>query len=358
MPRPVTEPIYLSTTYRRNPDGSYDDGYIYSRADNPNRRTLEKQLAELEGGETAYAFSSGMAAIQAMFLALKTGDHILIPDDAYYNVRLLLDEVMTQWGLQHSIVDMSDTAAIRAACRPATKLIWLETPSNPQLKLTDISAVVDIAGSVGAKVAVDNTWPTPIHQRPLDLGADFVVHSSTKYFGGHSDVLGGALVAKVNDQMAEKIGRIQHVGGAVPSPMDCYLVSRGLQTLGLRVRRQSATAGELATYLYGHPEIEDVRYPGLESHPQHALARIQMKDGFGAMLSVLVKGDGQRAREVANTLNHFTLATSLGGVESLVEHRRSVEGPGSLTPDNLLRLSIGIEPVDTLIADWQHALKG
>lgn len=357
MPKPVAQAIYLSTTYERNPDGSYEDGYIYSRADNPNRRTLEKQLAKLEVGAVAFAFSSGMAAVQAMFLSLKTGDHVLIPDDVYFNVRLLLDEVFADWGLTYTVVDMSDTAAIQAARKPTTKLIWLETPSNPQLKLSDIKVICSLAESIGAKVAVDNTWPTPIHQLPFELGADFIIHSSTKYFGGHSDVLGGVLIAREESVATKKIGRIQHVGGAVPNPMDCYLISRGLQTLDLRVRKQSESAAVLAKFLEEHPEVEKVRYPGLKSHPQHTLALEQMKDGFGGMLSVLIKGDAARTVHVANELKYFTLATSLGGVESLIEHRKSVEGPDSSTPDNLLRLSIGIEPVETLINDWEHALK-
>ncbi|NJC25529.1 trans-sulfuration enzyme family protein [Neolewinella antarctica] len=356
MPKPVAQPVYLSTTYHREPDGSYADGYVYSRADNPNRRQLEGELAALEGGEAALAFASGMAAIHALFLSLKTGDHLLLPDDVYYNVRLLLDEVMHDWGLTYTAVDMTDQEAVRAAIRPSTRLIWLETPSNPQLKVTDIRAVVELAMSVGAKVAVDNTWPTPIHQRPFDLGADYVVHSTTKYFGGHSDVLGGCLIVKSVDDSWAKIKRIQHVGGAVPSPLDCYLVSRGLRTLRLRVLTQSASALALARYLEAHEQIERVIYPGLASHPQRAVAASQMENGYGAMLSVLVAGDAARANAVSHRLEHFSVATSLGGVESLVEHRKSVEGPASETPENLLRLSVGVEPVAELIADWEHAL--
>jgi len=356
MPKPVTPPIHLSTTYVRNADGSYADGYVYTRADNPNRRQLEKELADLEGGAAAFAFSSGMAAIHATFLSLKTGDHLLIPDDVYYNVRMLLDEVMADWGLTYTAVDMSDLAAVGGAFQNNTRLVWLETPSNPQLKITDIAAVCALAAGYGAKVAVDNTWPTPIHQRALLLGADYVIHSTTKYFGGHSDVLGGALVARLADPQTDKIKRIQHVGGAVPNPLDCYLISRGLRTLRLRVETQSRSAQRLAEALERHEQIERVIYPGLPSHPDHAVASKQMTNGFGAMLSVLVRGNAERANRVSHALQHFTVATSLGGVESLVEHRRSVEGPNSQTPVNLLRLSIGVEPVEELIRDWEHAL--
>ncbi|OAV44363.1 PLP-dependent aspartate aminotransferase family protein [Lewinella sp. 4G2] len=353
---PVTPPIHLSTTYLRNPDGTYENGYVYSRAGNPNRQALEEQLAELEGGAYALAFSSGMAAIQSLFLALKTGDHLLLPDDVYFNVRLLLDEVMADWGLTYTAVDMTDLQAIEDALQQNTRLVWLETPSNPQLKVTDIAAVCSLVDDRDIRVAVDNTWPTPIHQLPFALGADYVVHSTTKYMGGHSDVLGGALIAKQEDDWAAKLRRIQHVGGAVPSPMDCYLVSRGLQTLRLRVQAQTTSAHQLATFLEGHDEIEAVLYPGLPSHPQHDVAKKQMREGFGAMLSVLVRGDAKRAMSVAAKLQHFAVATSLGGVESLVEHRKSVEGPASATPNNLLRLSVGVEPVATLIEDWEQAL--
>ena len=357
MPKPVVPPLHLSTTFRREPDGSYTDGYVYTRADNPNRRALEQQLAELCGGSTALAFASGMAAIHALFQTLKSGDHVLIPDDVYYNVRRLLDGVMQPWGLSYTAVDMTDLAAIKGAIQPNTKLIWVETPSNPQLKVTDIKAVCKLGEAAGAKIGVDNTWATPILQRPLELGADYVVHSSTKYFGGHSDVLGGAIVVRDDEEVVDRLRRVQHFGGAVPSPFDCYLVSRGLQSLRLRVLQQSRSAATLADYLDKHPAVEQVLYPGLKDHPGHETTNEQSTGlGYGAMLSVCVKGGADTANQVAERLQHFQTATSLGGVESLVEHRRSVEGPDSLTPNNLLRLSVGIEPVEALVADWERGL--
>ncbi|MEM1324496.1 MAG: PLP-dependent aspartate aminotransferase family protein [Bacteroidota bacterium] len=350
---PVSAPIYLSTTYERAEDGSYYDGLIYSRNDNPNRHILEKSVAQLENGALAYAFGSGMAAIHAVFQALESGDEVLLPEDVYYNVRLLFQSVFERWGLKMQTADFTSISAIEAAIHPETKLIWMETPSNPQLQITDIRAVVELAETKGILTAVDNTWATPVLQRPLDLGADISMHSSTKYFGGHSDVLSGLLVLKSENELAERIHRIQKLSGGVPSPFDCWLVARGIQTLHLRVKAQSATAMKLSTFLHHHPQIEQVNYPGLPSHPQHDIAKRQMQGGFGGMLSVLTKGD---AMNISNRLQHFTSATSLGGVESLVEHRRSVEGEGSATPENLLRLSIGLEAVEDLIADWEQAL--
>lgn len=354
--RPVSTPLYLSTTYHRNPDGTYNHDYLYSRADNPNRRTLEKAIAELENGANCCAFASGMAAISAVFQSLETGDHVLIPDDVYFNVELLLREVMQRWGLSYTAVNMADLKAIKGAWQPTTRLIWLETPSNPQLKLTDIAAVCHFAKAANALVAVDNTWPTPVLTRPLELGADVVVHSTTKYFGGHSDVLGGCVVLKTENELAQRIQTIQKYGGGVPSPFDCWLITRGIQTLALRVKAQTQTAQVLAEFLEAHPAIERVIYPGLPSHPQYALAQRLMPSGCGAMLAVLVKGGAERADQVAQSLMLFTVATSLGGVESLIERRKAVEGPASSTPDNLLRLSIGLESAADLINDWTEAL--
>ncbi len=358
MPKPVVPPIYLSTTYRREADGSYRGGYVYSRAGNPNRSALEDQLTSLEAGAAAFAFASGMAGVQALFLSLRTGDHVIVPDDVYFNVILLLEEVMTDWGLTYTAVDMQDHEAVRNAIRPTTRLIWLETPSNPQLKITDLAAIVDLAHQAKLLVAVDNTWPSPIHTRPLKLGADYVIHSTTKYMAGHSDVLGGALIAREANGASERIGKIQRFGGAVPSPLDCYLVSRGLASLELRVQRQSGTALYLAERLSGHPAVEEVLYPGLPSHPAHAVAARQMEHGFGGMLSLRIRGNAEKARQFATDLEHFTQATSLGGVESLIEHRKSVEGPNSSTPDNLLRLSIGLEAPDVLLKDLLQNLGG
>jgi len=353
---PVSTPIYLSTTYVRNPDGGYNDDFVYSRADNPNRRLLETSLATLEGGDHAFAFSSGMAAVNAIFQSLAPGDHALLPDDIYFNIYLLAEEVYRRWGLEFTLVNMSDPDAVKGALRENTKLVWLETPSNPQLKITDIDAVVQIAHTREAMVVVDNTWPTPVLQKPLEFGADLVMHSTTKYFGGHSDVLGGCVIVKENPKVAERIKKIQALSGGVPSPFDCWLIARGIQTLHLRITQQNRSAEQLVTFLDQHPMIEKVNYPGLSSHPGHEIAKKQMS-GFGAMLSVLVKGDGQKAMDISNRLELFTTATSLGAVESLVEHRKSVEGLNSKTPENLLRISVGLEHIDDLIHDWKRALE-
>lgn len=352
----VSVPIYLSTTFVRNEDGSYNNDFLYTRSNNPNRQILEKSLALLEGGKKCYTFSSGMAAISAIFQSLSPGDHILIPDDVYYNVYLLLTEVFERWGLKFSIVDMSNKNEVIAAINDDTKLIWVETPSNPQLKITDIEQISKVAKNNNILLAVDNTWLTPVLVKPLELGADIVMHSTTKYFGGHSDVLGGCVILKEDNETAQKISDIQSLSGGVPSPFDCWLISRGIQTLHLRVTAQTKTAKKLAKFLENHPQIEKVNYPGLKSHTQFEIAKKQMKNGYGAMLSVLIKGNAETANQVANKLKIFTTATSLGGVESLVEHRKSVEGVNSNTPENLLRVSIGLENIDDLIEDWNQAL--
>jgi cystathionine gamma-synthase len=352
----VVPPIYLSTTFEREADGSYHHEYVYSRADNPNRKLLESSLAALENGAVAISFASGMAATTALFQSLKTGDHLIVPNDAYYATNVLVTEVFTQWGLESTRVDMTDLEQIKQAIRPNTKLIWIETPSNPELKITDIEATVNLAHEHGAILAVDNTWATPVMQRCLDLGADVVMHSTTKYFSGHSDVLSGALIFKESGVLSDKIRTIQRLTGGVPSPFDCWLVTRGIKTLPLRVKAQTATAMKLAEYLSQHPQIEVVHYPGLTSHPQHKVAKKQMTGGFGAMLSVQIKGDAQNAMALTGRLKLFTTATSLGGVESLIEHRKSVEGADSPSPENLLRISVGIEDIEDLIEDWRVAL--
>lgn len=352
----VTQPIYLTTTFEREADGSYAHGYVYSRLDNPNRKQLEESLALLENGNKAFAFASGMAAINAVFQSLQTGDHVIIPDDAYYAAEILLKEVYQRWGLQMTKADMSNADEVQKAVQPNTKLIWLETPSNPLLKISDIETVASVAHKAGALCVVDNTWATPVIQLPLNLGADAVMHSTTKYFGGHCDVLGGVLIIKNNEELAQRISSIQTKGGAVPSPFDCWMISRGIKTLSLRVKAQTENAKQLAQYLSTHPNIEMVNYPGLIIHPQHNVAAKQMKGGFGAMLSVQLKGDAKNAMQLTGKLKLFTTATSLGGVESLVEHRQSVEGPFTKTPVNLLRVSVGLEHIDDLIEDWKQAL--
>jgi cystathionine gamma-synthase len=352
----VVPPIYLSTTFEREADGSYNHEYVYSRADNPNRKLLESSLVLLENGAVAVSFASGMAATAALFQSLKTGDHLIVPNDAYYATNVLVAEVFTQWGLESTRVDMTDLEQIKHAIRPNTKLIWIETPSNPELKITDIEATANLAHQHGAILAVDNTWATPVMQRCLDLGADVVMHSTTKYFSGHSDVLSGALIFKESGNLSDKVKTIQRLMGGVPSPFDCWLITRGIKTLPLRVKAQTETAMKLAEYLSQHSEIEAVHYPGLSSHPQHEIAKRQMTGGFGAMLSVQIKGDAKNAMAVTGRLKLFTTATSLGGVESLIEHRKSVEGPDSPTPDNLLRISVGLENIEDLIEDCRIAL--
>jgi cystathionine gamma-synthase len=353
---PVSTPIYLSSTYKRNEDGSYNNDFVYSRTNNPNRAIVEKSIAQLESGKFAFAFSSGMAAVSSVIQSLKYGDHILLPDDIYYAIKKLMDEVFAQWGITYDLVDMTNLHSIEKFIKPSTSLIWIESPSNPQLKISDIKAISAIAHNSNAICVVDNTWSTPVFQNPLKLGADIVVHSSTKYFGGHSDVVGGCIVLN-DEKKADKIKSIQNLSGAIPSPFDCWLIARGIQTLHLRVTKQAENAFKLAEYLESHPKIEKVLYPGLESHPQHLIAKKQQHYGFGAMLSVLIKGTIEETIIISTKLKYFTLATSLGGVESLVEHRKSVEGENSPTPNNLLRISVGIENIDDLIDDWKNVLQ-
>ncbi|NNJ11727.1 aminotransferase class V-fold PLP-dependent enzyme [Chloroflexales bacterium ZM16-3] len=353
----VIPPIYLSTTFERAEDGSFPHGYIYTRSGNPNRTMLERCLADLEGGAECAAFSSGQAAAMAVFQVLRPGDHVVAPDDAYHGVTRLLRELMAPWGLEYTQVDMDDPQNVRAAMRPSTRLVWVESPSNPLLKVADIAAITEIAHAAGALCAVDNTWATPVLQRPLDLGADLAIHATTKYLGGHSDVLGGAVVAREAGPFFERVRFIQGNGGAVPAPFDCWLVLRGIRTLAYRVRAHAEHAMRVAQFLAAHPQIERVYYPGLASHPGHAVAARQMR-GFGGMLSVEVRGGQAAAMGVAARVKIFTRATSLGGVESLIEHRASVEGPESKTPQSLLRLSIGLEHPDDLIADLAQALGG
>ena len=348
-------PIYLTTTFERAADGSFPHGYIYTRNGNPNRTMLETCLAALEGGAGAAAFGSGLAATQAILQCLRPGDHVVAPDDAYHGVTRLLREIMAPWGLEFTRVDMSDPANVRAAIRPGTRLVWVETPSNPLLKVADIAAIAAVAHDAGARCAVDNTWATPFQQRPLELGADIVLHSTTKYLGGHSDVLGGAVVWRADDDLAERLRFIQVNAGAAPSPFDCWLLLRGIQTAAYRVRAHAENAAKVVAFLAGHPRIERVHYPGLAAHPGHAVAARQMR-GFGGMLSVEVRGGEPAAMALAARLNIFTRATSLGGIESLVEHRASVEGPESTTPPGLLRISVGLEHADDLIDDLRQAL--
>ncbi|MEO8044320.1 MAG: aminotransferase class I/II-fold pyridoxal phosphate-dependent enzyme [Spartobacteria bacterium] len=349
----VMAPIHLSTTFERAKDGSFP-GFNYTRTDNPNRAALEIALAQLEGGAASAAFSSGVAAAMSVFQTLSPNDHVIAPVEAYYGVQKVLRDLFGRWQLAADFVDMTDLDAVQKAVRKETKLIWVETPSNPTTKLTDLAAMAEIAHAASALLVCDNTW-SPVIQRPIDLGADLVMHSTTKYIGGHSDVLGGAIVARRADDFFKRLREIQGVGGAVPAPFDCWLVHRGIQTLPWRMRAHSENAMRVAQFLESHPQVTRVHYPGLAAHPQHALARRQMSL-FGGMVSCEIKGNRARAMAVPNETRVFTRATSLGGVESLIEHRQSIEGPDTRTPDTLLRLSIGLEHADDLIADLDRAL--
>jgi cystathionine gamma-synthase len=353
----IAAPVFLTTTFERALDGTYPKGHMYSRNSNPNRTALEKGLAALEGASRGFAFGSGLAAVNAVFQCLKSGDHILLPEVGYYASYKLAEEILGPWGLEVTQVDMTDLAKVEKAIQKNTKLLWAETPANPMLSITDIKGLATIAKKHSLKLGVDNTLGTPILQNPLSLGADFVMHATTKYIGGHSDIMGGAVLVKEDDDWAKRIERVQILMGATPNPLDCYLLARGLKTLPLRMREHSATALELAKRLEKHPKVEKVHYPGLESHPQHTLAKAQMNQGFSGMIALQVKTGETETRDMAGKLQLFQQATSLGGVESLVEHRKSIEGPQSTTPGNLLRFSIGLEHVDDLWADLEQALQ-
>ena len=352
----VAPPIHLSTTFERQADGGYPTGYEYRRDGNPNRNALEECACALEEGQAAASFSSGSVATMTLFQALSPGDHVIAPDDLYFGVRQLLRDVFTPWGLEVTFVDMTDVSQTQRAVRRNTKLILAETPSNPQIKVTDIQKTAEIAHEADAYFVCDNTMATPILQRPLDLGADFVIHSTTKYLGGHDDVMGGIVVAKEENDLFQRIRRLQKTGGAIPSPFDCWLTLRGIQTLPYRMRAHSENAVRVARFLNDHPAIEKVLYPGLASDAGYNIASQQMSL-FGGMMSVQVKGGRDRAMNVAARVRVFTRATSFGGPHSLIEHRASVEEPGTRTPDNLLRLAIGLENADDLVEDLAQALE-
>jgi cystathionine gamma-synthase len=353
----VAPAIHPSTTFEREADGSFPHGHIYSRSSAPNRSALEAALTALEGGAAAVAFASASAATAAVFQSMAPGDHVVAPSDAYFGTGKLLRDVFAGWGLQSTFVDMTDLRAVETAVRPTTKLVWAESPSNPLWKVADLARLAAIAKAAGARFVVDNTTATPILQSPFKHGADVIVHATTKYLGGHTDVLGGILVARERGPWLDRLRLLQTSGGAVPSPFDCWLVLRGIRTLPYRVRAQSAHALQIATFLASHPRVEAVHYPGLASHPGHDVATRQMSS-FGGMLSVQVRGGADAAMAVAAKVRLFTRATSFGGTESLLEHRASIEGPGSTTPPNLLRVSIGLEHPDDLIADLAQALGG
>jgi cystathionine gamma-synthase len=352
----VREPIHLSTTFERGPDGAYPTGYFYSRSGNPNRTALEQALAALEGGTDAVAFASGSAATLAVFSLAAPGQRIVCASDCYHGTAKQLRELLPRWGAAVEFVDTTDLAAVERALQPGAALLWVETPSNPLLRISDIAALAGLAHARGALFGCDNTFASPVLQQPLALGADLVMHSTTKFLGGHSDVLGGVVVVREPGETLGRLREFQGAGGGVPSPFDCWLLLRSLATLPLRVRAQSAGALAIARFLERHPGVERVHYPGLESHSGHALAARQMRDGFGAVVSLQVPGDAAQAMAVAARVRLFRRATSLGGVESLIEHRASMEGPATRTPPNLLRLAVGLEHPDDLLADLAQAL--
>ncbi len=350
----ITPPLVMSTTFERATDGSFPSGFSYGRTDNPVRRALEECIAALEGGGHAFCFASGSAAVTATFSLLKPGEHLLAPAECYHGTLSQVRSLFATHGIEFDLFEARDASNLQVQVKANTRLIWVETPSNPLLGVSDIAAIARVAHAGGARLAVDSTFATPLAQRPLDLGADLVVHSTTKYFGGHSDVTGGAIIVR-NAGLAKELVNLQVLGGAVPSPFDCWLIRRSIATLPIRFRTQSETAGQIAEYLAQSLNVERVFYPGLPTHSTHELACRQMRY-HGAIVSFCVPGGAPEALSVAARLELFTRATSLGGIESLVEHRASIEGPTTRTPQNLLRLSIGLEHVDDLIADLAQAL--
>jgi len=352
----VTPAIHTSTTFERSADGSFPSGYAYIRDANPNRKALEEAMARLEGGASAIAFASGMAATMAVLQTLTPGDHVIAPMDAYFGTATLLRDHFSPWGLEASFVDMTNLAAVQAAVKPNTRLVWTETPSNPTIAVTDLKGIAEIAKAAGAMSACDNTWATPFLQQPFALGVDLVMHSTTKYLSGHCDVMGGIVVTRAAGVQAERLRAVQSHGGAVPSPFDSWLVLRGIRTLPWRMRAHCSNAAAVAGFLSEHPRVERVHYPGLRSDPGYAVASVQMA-APGGMVSFVVPDGRTRAFEVAGRLKLFTRATSLGGPESLVEHRASIEGSATRAPEGLLRLSIGLEHADDLIADLRQALE-
>ncbi len=352
----VIPPIVLSSTYQRGSDGSYESGYKYSRHNNPNRLAFEQCLCELEGGKAAAAFASGSAAAMGVFLALKPGDHIIAPAGMYHGVALQLRTIMSNWNLQTSFVNTTNLDEVKSAIKSNTRLIFIETPSNPMMDVTDIAGISEIAKKVGIKTLCDSTFGTPVLQQPFKFGIDLILHATTKYLGGHSDLIGGIIISREEDEFFTRIKEIQTLGGGVPSPFDCYLALRGIRTLALRMQKHSENAMAVAEFLESHPDVESVFYPGLKSNSGHSLAKSQMS-AFGGMIAFKVKDGKEKAFKIASKVKIFTRATSLGGTESLIEHRASMEGANPVSPDNLLRLSIGLENANDLIEDLNFALK-
>jgi cystathionine gamma-synthase len=355
----VVPPLVQSTTFNRDPNGEFIEGRdVYTRASNPNRRLIENKLALLEKGTDAACFASGQAATMSIFHSLGQNSHVILPDDIYYGTRVILENLYKNWNIDLTVVDMSNSMNIQKAIRPNTKLVWIESPSNPCLKIADIETISEICTHSRILTAVDNTWASPYFTNPLALGADIVMHSTTKYLGGHSDILGGAVIwgNKLDPDKAQYIKDYQSIGGGVPSPYDCWLLNRSLSTFFVRLAKHNSNAAELSSFLNTHPNIQKVYYPGLLSHQNHEVAKKQMSNGFGGMMSILIKGDEKNCLRVASKLKVFQHATSLGGVESLVDHRRTAEGVHSLSAGNLLRISVGIENIKDLIEDFAQAL--
>jgi cystathionine beta-lyase/cystathionine gamma-synthase len=367
-PDPVTgaviTPIYQTSTFAQE-DAGVHKGYDYSRSGNPTRTVLEGVLADLEGGKHGFCFASGLGALITLCLGLfKPGDHLVVGDDVYGGTYRFLTKVYTKYGIEVDFIDMTDLASVKAAVKPHTKMIYMETPTNPLLKLVDIEGVVAIAKKHGIPTCVDNTFASPYLQQPFEFGVDIVLHSTTKYIGGHSDVVGGALILR-DDTFKDAVKFHQNSLGATPDPFASWLTLRGVKTLGLRMEAHSKSALALAQFLEKHPAVQDVIYPGLPSHPQHDIARRQMKNGFGGMITLRVKGGEAEARRFLKSVKYFTLAESLGGVESLIEHparmthlsvEKAVRDALGIT-DNLIRLSVGIEDLDDLQADLENALQ-
>lgn len=353
----IVPPIHVATTLTRDANYEKRDGRQYIRDDGHAFSQPEAVLAALEGGADAILFSAGMAACTAPFHALSPGDHVVVPDVMYYGLARWLEEFGEHWGLAVDVVPAGNLDALAAIMRPGhTKLVWIETPANPTWTVTDIAAAANIAHAAGARLGVDSTVATPVHTNPVALGADFVAHSATKYLNGHSDVLAGALITARDDSIWRRIRRHRYLNGMLPGAVESWLLLRGMRTLFVRLRQASASAKSIAERFAAHPAVERVLYPGLASHPGHEIACRQMHDGFGAMLSLCVNGSADEAIRVAQACRVFLTATSLGGVESLIEHRHSIEPPGNVTPKNLLRLSVGIEETVDLIADLEQAL--
>jgi cystathionine gamma-synthase len=353
----TTPPIHLATTYLRDPDNQYRRGYCYGRPDNPNVRNAEEVINRLEGGAAALVLGSGMTAATISMLALERPAHLVAPKVMYWGLRKWLLEDAPSLGIEATFVDADDSAAIGAALRPGrTKLVWIETPANPLWSVTDIAEAARLAHAAGALLAVDSTVATPVLTRPLSLGADVIMHSGTKYLGGHSDLVAGALVFARQDAHFERAVRLRSALGGILGPFETALLSRGMRTLHVRVRHQCASAMTIARHFARHARIAEVLYPGLETHPGHAVAARQMQGGFGGMMSVRVKGGEAAAIAAAAKVEVWKRATSLGGVESLLEHRASIEGAGSPCPPDLLRLSVGLESVEDLIADLEQAI--